>query len=304
MADDAVIPEVQKGIIMSLNPTGTTNYNWNYSNPQKEGYSNTLVGTVLAIQEVQKRAFTMNGQPGAPEFWPEGNPKMNIRIALATPEGQLKTFTFQPAGKKQRETGTGVHMQLFALTGNTDMMNLIGKTIQIQTQEAPQGTKYAAGNPRPFSVTEIQGGPYQLSMPLPAEFTVPQVLCNDAASGGQVMPQQTQQAAPPIMNNGMYAAPGMTPQQVVSQNTTPYVPQAQPAQQMQPVQTQPQPVDFVPQAQPVQAQPAMQQQPAGTVQPMIPAGMDPQVAAAMANVGATNVQEVTGGAVYDQDIPF
>lgn len=275
---------------MSLNPTGAANYNWNYSNNQKEGYSETLVGTVLAIQEVQAREYTRNGQPGRPKFWPEGNPVMNIRIALATPEGQLKTFTFQPAGKKQRESGTGVHMQLFALTGSTDMMNLIGKTIQIQTQPG----QYGAGNPRPFTVTEVQGGPYQLSTPLPAEFTVPQVLCNDAASGGQMMPQQTQQAAPPMMSNGMYAAPGMTAQQVVAQNTTPYVPQAQP---MQPVQVQPQPMP--------QAQPAMQQQPAGTIQPMMPAGMDPQVAAAMQAIGATNVQPVNdGGAVYDSEIPF
>lgn len=280
---------------MSLNPTGAVNYNWNYSNNQKDGYSTTLTGTVVAIQEIQKRAFSQNGQPGAPEFWPDGNPKMNIRIALATPEGQLKTFTFQPAGKKQRESGTGVHMALFGLTGNTDMMNLIGKTIQIQTQEPPQGTRYGAGNPRPFSVAEIQGGPYQLANPLPAEFTVPRVLCNDAVSGGQMMPQQTQQAAPTMMSNGMYAAPGMTAQQVVSQNTTPYVPQPQ---QIQPVQ-QPLPMQ---QAQP---QPVMQQQPAGTVQPMIPAGMDPQVAAAMANVGATNIQPVNdGGTVYDDNIPF
>lgn len=270
---------------MSLNPTGTVNYNWNYSNPQKDGYSTTLVGTVLAIQEIQKRTFSMNGQPGAPEFWPDGNPKMNIRIALATPEGQLKTFTFQPAGKRQRESGQGVHMQLFALTGNTDMMNLIGKTIQIQTQDAPQGTRYGSGNPRPFTVTEVQGGPYQLSTPLPAEFTVPQVLCNDAVSGGQMMPQQTQQAAPPMMNNGMYAAPGMTAQQVVAQNTTPYIPQTNPMQE--------------------QTQPAMQQQPTGVVQPMVPAGMDPQVAAAMQAIGATNVQPVAeGGAVYDSEIPF
>lgn len=275
---------------MSLNPTGAVNYNWNYSNSQKDGYSTTLTGTVLAIQEIQKRAFTQNGQPGAPEFWSNGDPKMNIRIALATPEGQLKTFTFQPAGRKQRESGTGIHMALFGLTGNTDMTNLIGKTIQIQTQEPANGTRYGAGNPRPFSVTEVQDGPYKLMQgELPAEFKVARVLLNDAASGGQTMPQQTQQAAPPIMNNGMYAAPGMTPQQIVSQNTTPYIPQ-----QAQPIST---PI--------MQPQPVMQQQPAGMVQPMIPAGMDPQLAAAMANVGAVNIQPVNdGAAAYDDSIPF
>lgn len=275
---------------MSLNPTGTVNYNWNYSNPNKEGYSNTLVGTIVAIQEVQKRAFSMNGQPGAPEFWPEGNPKMNIRIALVTPEGQYKTFTFQPAGKKQKESGTGVHMALFALTGNTDMMNLIGKTVQIQTQDPQPGTKYGAGNPRPFYVSEVQGGPYQTSLPMPAEFQIPELLCNDAASGGQMQqpqPMSPQNIQPPIVN-GFFAPPVPMPNF------------AQPVQQAQPMA---QPVQ---QMNPVQAQPAMQQQPEGTVQPMMPAGMDPQVAAAMQAIGATNVQPVAdnGGAVYDQDIPF
>lgn len=260
---------------MSINPTGAVNYNWNYSNQNKEGYSPTLIGTVVAIQEIQKRSFSTNG-PGMPEFWPDGNPKMNIRIVLVTPEGQFKTFTFQPVSGKSIGDPKKIHNQLFALTGNTDMMNLIGKTIQISTEP---GT-YGAGNPRPFTATLVEAGPYQAATEMPAEFKVPKVLCNDAATGGQMVqpqpmaPQNIQQ--PPMQ--GAYFAPPM--------------PQAQPVMQPQP---QPMP----------QAQPAMQQQPAGTVQPMMPAGMDPNVAAAMQAIGATNVQPVNdGGAVYDQDIPF
>lgn len=269
---------------MSLNPTGTVqSHNWNYTKPEKPNYTLTLVGTVVALQEVQKRAFTNNGTPGMPEFWPEGNPKMNIRIALAAQDGSLRSFTFQPASKRQRQEGTGVHMQLFGITGNTDMMKLIGKTLQFQTQDAPEGTRYGAGNPRPFVITEVQAGPYSLNEPLPTEFTVPQLLCNDAASGGQVQPMQPMQVQvpqPAYDRQGYYAVPGVTPQQQVAQNMN------------MPVQ---------------QAQPVMQQQPVGTVQPMVPnmpAGMDPQVAAAMANMQATNVQPVEPGSVYDADIPF
>ena len=80
---------------MSLNPGGVNSYGWNYSKPDKPGYSTQLVGTVLAIQEVQKMGYTTTGQPGAPQFWPDGNPMMNIRLALATETGELKTFTFQ-----------------------------------------------------------------------------------------------------------------------------------------------------------------------------------------------------------------
>ena len=101
---------------MSLNPGGT-NYGWNYSKPDKPGYSTQLIGTVLAIQEVQKMGYTMTGQPGQPQFWPDGNPMMNIRIVLCTQDGELKTFTFQPAGKAARMgQKKSVHMDLFHLT--------------------------------------------------------------------------------------------------------------------------------------------------------------------------------------------
>ena len=174
---------------MSLNPSGANNYGWNYSKPDKPGYSTTLVGTVVAIQEVQKMGYTMNGQPGAPEFWPDGNPKMNIRLALATPDGSIKTFTFQPAGKAARAgQKPSVHMDLWHLTGDTDMMNLIGKTIGISTQEG----HYGQGNPRPWSVGLVDGGPYGLTSELPSEFKAPQMLANNAVSGGQYqqIPQQ------------------------------------------------------------------------------------------------------------------
>lgn len=269
---------------MSLNPSGATNYNWNYSKPDKEGYSTQLVGTVLAIQEIQKRAFNRNGQPGAPEFWPDGNPKMNIRMALALQDGSLKAFTFQPASKAARMgQKASIHMDLFHLTGDTDMMNLIGKTICISTQEG----FYAAGNPRPWSVQLVEAGPFELATPLPAEFKLPRVLANDAVSGGQVQaPQQQPQYQQP---------PQYHQQQPMQQQYQP-----QPVQYQQPVQQQ---VQY--------GQPVMQQQP----QYQQPA-MNPQIAQAMASQafgGPVTVETVPApqpadpvgnGYVYDEDMPF
>lgn len=276
---------------MSLNPGGT-NYSWNYSKPDKPGYSTLLVGTVLAIQEVQKMGYTMNGQPGAPEFWPDGNPKMNIRLALATESGELKTFTFQPASKEQRAgRKPSVHMSLFHLTGDTDMMNLIGKTIGIQTQEG----HYGQGNPRPWSVGEVQAGPFSLPNELPSEFKAPQVLANNAVAGGQMQPPMQQQGygyQQPQMQQQYYQQPPM---------------QQQPMQQMQPqMQGYQQSMNPQPQMQPQPAmQPQMQQAPQG-----YPQGMDPSVAAAMQQMGVASVQEVgqvqsdpVVGLAYD-DVPF
>lgn len=270
---------------MSLNPGGASNYGWNYSKPDKPGYSTQLVGTVLAIQEVQKMGFTMNGQPGAPEFWPDGNPKMNIRLALATEQGELKTFTFQPAGKQARMgQKKSVHMDLFHLTGDTDMMNLIGKTICITTQEG----RYGQGNPRPWYVQLVDAGPFKPSSPLPPEFKLPQVLANSAVSGGQInAPQPQQQPAYPYSQQ--------QPTQFHASQQPQYMPYTQqaPAPQM-PQQYQPMP------------QPAQQ----------YPQGMDPQIAQAMASQafgGSVTMETVPpeqpadpvgNGYVYDDEMPF
>lgn len=271
---------------MALNPGGTSNYGWNYSKPDKPGYSTQLVGTVLAIQEVQKMGFTTSGQPGAPQFWPDGNPMMNIRLALATEQGEIKTFVFQPAGKQARQgLKKSVHMDLFHLTGDTDMMNLIGKTICISTQEG----RYGQGNPRPWFVQLIDAGPFKPATPLPPEFKLPQVLANSAVSGGQVnAPQQPQQPAYYQQQPAQYQ-----PQQ--------YQPMPQQPMQYQPPQAIQQPQQYQPMPQPA---------------PQYPQGMDPQIAQAMASQafgGPVAVETVPpekpadpvgSGYVYDDEMPF
>lgn len=256
---------------MSINPGGM-NYGWNYSNPRKEGYSTQLIGTVLAIQEVQKRSFTMNGQPGQPEFWPDGNPKMNIRLALATESGELKTFTFQPAGRDARMgKKKSIHMDLFHLTGDTDMMNLIGKTICISTQDG----HYGQGNPRPWFVQLVDVGPFEV--PLPPEFKVPQVLANSAVSGGQMNAPQPQYQQPQY-------------QQPMQQQA--YQPQYQQPQGMAPVY------------QPVQQQPM--QQP--TMDPQIAQAMAQQAFGGPVNVQTIPAEQpadpVGSGYMYDEEMPF
>lgn len=264
---------------MALNPGGT-NYGWNYSKPDKPGYSTQLVGTVLAIQEIQKMGYTTTGQPGAPQFWPDGNPMMNLRLALATEQGEIKTFVFQPAGKQARMgQKKSVHMDLFHLTGDTDMMNLIGKTICISTQDG----RYGQGNPRPWYVQLVEAGPFKPATPLPPEFKLPRVLANSAVSGGQVQAPQ---------------------------------PQQQPAYyQQQPTQYQPQQYQPMPQ-QPMQYQQYQQYQPVSQSAPQYPQGMDPQIAQAMASQafgGPVTMETVPpekpadpvgSGYVYDEEMPF
>lgn len=279
---------------MSLNPVGmqspAQSISWNYSRPNDPGYAETFVGTVIAMQEVQARTFRRDGKPGEAKFWNDGNPVFNMRILFALPDGQLRSWTFAKAGKNQVEAYLNqgrpcIQMQLFDLTGRTNMTSLIGKTLFVGTVPGA----YAAGNPRPFNVALAEEGPYQAAVEIPEEYKQDRVLCNDAVSGGQLNYQQPApqyQAAPP-MHGQYYAAP-------------------------QPIYAQPQQAAYNPvtqqYVQPQQQQmPAPQYQPAQQVQqpmqPPMPQGMDPAIAAAMQQIGATNVQPVPA-TPYDDSIPF
>lgn len=287
---------------MSLNPGGAANYSWNYSNEQRDGFSLELSGTVVSLQEVQAREYNPNSpQPGRPRTWPDGNPVMNIRMGLATQDGSLKSVTFMKAGKKQVSgEKPSLHMQLFGLT-NGNMMELIGKTVHLWTWPVNPNTNapWGQGNPRLFGVELLPDVQFELSSPLPEEFKVPELLCNDGAHGGQPTPpspqQMMQQPNMMPMNGQFYAAP------TVQQNYQ-YAQQPYPYSQQQPVQYQPQPMP----------QQSMNPQPMSAVKAMppvqtapTPQGMDPAVAQAMQAVGAVNVQPVSDPySVYDDDIPF
>ena len=54
---------------MPINPGGANNHGWNYSKPDKPDYSTQLVGTVVAIQEVQKMGFTGSAENSAKYVW-------------------------------------------------------------------------------------------------------------------------------------------------------------------------------------------------------------------------------------------
>ena len=285
---------------MALNPGGSSSYSWHYSG-KHDDRTLELIGTVVAIQEVQAREYNMStGQPGRPRFWPDGNPVWNIRMAFAMPDGSLKTFQFAEAGKKQMSgEKPSVHVQLYNLTSG-NMTDLIGKTVHLWTWDQDPETQQAwgQGNPRKFGVELVPDQTYELSVPLPDDFKVDKLYANDAVQGGQPVAPAPQQIQQPQMQGNFYAPP-MVQQQPQYQQ----MPMQQPMQQQMPMQQPMQPMQQMPMQ---QQQPTIQQMPPqqAAAAPM-PQGMDPAIAQAMQAVGAVNVQPVdTTGGVYDQDIPF
>lgn len=287
---------------MSLDPTGmnaSKSIAWNYSDPNREGYCDNFYGTVLAIQEVQ--AYEFNRNPNAQrraKFWNDGNPVMNLRLLFALPDGNLRSWTIQKAGKRaielyETQGKQCLHMKLFDLTGRTGISNLIGRTLFCSTTPG----SYGAGNPRPFDIQLVEGDTvYQPTVEIPAEYKQERVLADTAVSGGQMVNQSAQQFNAPPMHGQYYAAPQPIyaqpqSQQVYNPVTQQYYPNPAYQQPMQ-QQTMNPPV--------AQAAPVAPQQP---MQAPMPPQMDPAIAAAMQQMGATNVQPVAS-TPYDESIPF
>lgn len=285
---------------MSLDPTGmnsTKSLAWNYSDPNREGYAENFYGTVLAIQEVQ--AYEFNRDPKAqrrPKFWNDGNPVMNLRLLFALPDGQLRSWTIQKAGKKavdayEREGKQCLHMKLFDLSGRTGINKLIGQTLFVSTQPG----SYGSSNPRPFDIQLVENpAPYQPAEEIPEEYKLDRVLANEAVSGGQMINPQAQQYGAPPMHGQYYAAP------------QPMYAQPQQPQVYNPVTQQyvANPIYQPPQIT-ANVNPPMQQyqQAAQPMQAPMPQGMDPAIAAAMQAMGATNIQPVAT-TPYDDSMPF
>lgn len=254
--------------IMNMGSDGSGIPYWNYSNPDKANYTTTIIGTIIRCQEIQAREWSPTGH-GRPKFFENGGPKMNLRILLAQADGNIIAWTFpEYSQKKIREGKGGIHGQLINALTAAGCTTSLGTTIQISTQEGNWGLN----NPRPFTIEVCNDrGPWEATVPIPKEFDIPKILCDETAHGGQVVQQQ-----PPMY--GQYYAPPQAPAQ--PQYQAPAY-QAQPTYQPQP-QMPPQQA-YAPQ---VPQMPQMQQS-----APM-PQGMDPMLAQAVQSMGATNVQPV------------
>ena len=219
---------------MSIDPIRKS-YNWNYSNPNKEGYSTMLVGTVVNIQEVQAYNFSHEGRPTKPRYWDNGDPVMNLRIILATDTEpcELKTLTFPKAGKEAKAgRKPSLQMDLWHLTGDTYLSTLIGKTIVIETVPG----SYGLHNPRPWKVALADEGygPFEYDGEVPAEFMADKLLADEAVHGGQVQAPQ-QQAQPQQQPRWQQQQPQWQPRPIQQQ------PQQWPPHYPQTPQYQPQP---------------------------------------------------------------
>lgn len=107
---------------------------WNYCDPEKHGHSEVLEGVVVGMDNPQ--AYEYN--TGKKLCWDNGAPKRNIRLFLATDNGE-KSITFTPKSAL---------FNAFAATDIDSFEDLIGRKVKVVTKDG----MYFRGNPRPWSV--------------------------------------------------------------------------------------------------------------------------------------------------------
>lgn len=191
---------------------------WNYSDPQKPGYMTSIEGTVVEIKEVQSRNY-MTKQP---EFWPDGNPKLNIEFVIQGQSGRELPWVFSP----KSTAFNAVESALKAMNPNaSSIAEAGGHLVRITTQDGQWGQ----GRPRPWQFEILGMG--QVPFRGVKEYQAPQ----QQPQPMQAQPAMQQQQQAPAIQNGYFEPPMPQPQQ----------------------QAQPQPGDWVPQGQPqvIQGQP-------------------------------------------------
>lgn len=107
---------------------------WNYCNHEKPGYSEVLEGVVVGMDNPQAYQY----QTGKKLYWDNGVPKRNIRLFVATDNGE-KSITFTPKSAL---------FNAFASTDIDSFEELVGRKVKVTTKDG----KYWLENPRPWSV--------------------------------------------------------------------------------------------------------------------------------------------------------
>ena len=107
---------------------------WNYTHAEKADYIDTLGGVVVGMDNPQAYQY----QTGKKLYWDNGAPKRNIRLFVATDNGE-KSITFTPKSAL---------FNAFAATDIDSFEDLVGRKVKVTTKDG----KYWLENPRPWTV--------------------------------------------------------------------------------------------------------------------------------------------------------
>lgn len=94
---------------------------WNFSNQQKDGWSQQLSGTLVKISIAQDHEF---GKPEQKRYWPDGNPVILLRMHIKDANGEEFLFDIKPKSTMWFE-------DIQPACPGGSLSNAIGKTVQL-----------------------------------------------------------------------------------------------------------------------------------------------------------------------------
>lgn len=184
---------------------------WNFSRPDNEGFTPVLEGTLVKVSFSQARNYDANqGKFTTPAFWPDGNPKLMIRLHVADANGETWLHEVQPKSHCLNEdwlpkSPTG------SIEGFLGQMLRIEAEQEVRTQDG-RVIPFGSGNRRHFNVTIMGPGTVAAEG---VDYQSLERLSSTRAQPQQQRPQQMPQgvAAQQFQQQVQPASYGQVPQQ-------------------------------------------------------------------------------------------
>lgn len=195
--------------ILDFNNSGSSN-KWNCTNPNEPNYMPSITGTVVAVKEMPKLNFVTK----KPEYWDDGNVKLNVALTIQGQSGRELDWIFSPKSVAADACKNALAQFKPDASGYADLGGLM---VTVSTREPQQGERpWGQGNPRPWAMQILGQGnvpfrgvfPYVPQQNAPA----PQVANDFAAPAQPVMqpqPMAPQPAQQPMMQQQPVAQPAM-----------------------------------------------------------------------------------------------
>lgn len=130
---------------------------WNFSRPDQEGFTPVLDGTLTKVSFSQARVYDANQRKfTGPAFWPDGNPKLMIRLHVTDLNNETWLHEIQPKSHCLNEDWLPK-----SPTGSIE--GFLGQRIRIEAEQEVRTQDgrvipFGSGNRRHFTVTIVGPG--------------------------------------------------------------------------------------------------------------------------------------------------
>lgn len=130
---------------------------WNFSRPDQEGFMPVLDGTLTKVSFSQERVYDANQRKFTSlAFWPDGNPKLMIRVHVTDLNGEVWVHEIKPKSHCLNE-------DWLPKSPNGSIEGFLGQHIRIEAEQEVRTQDgrvipFGSGNRRHFTVTIVGPG--------------------------------------------------------------------------------------------------------------------------------------------------